>query len=69
MSKPTPPPITVEEFRERLMKTFDGLFGRSTCKYCNGPMWWCKTKNGKNACISEWGVNHWADCPKAPEKT
>lgn len=47
----------------RVIQTFDKLFFKRQCKFCEQSIWIVLTKTGKRVPISQRGVTHFADCP------
>lgn len=60
-----------EADRDTLVRNLSALLrqlgSEGACRGCGKRIWWCKTKAGKNAPITEDGLNHFADCTAADQ--
>ncbi len=55
--------------RSNVLKLLKLIAGEpNSCRFCGKPVFWVQPPNGKKAPYTPLGLNHWADCEKAPAR-
>jgi hypothetical protein len=59
--------LAVSAEREQFERLLTMVANKSECTGCGAPIWWVKTRAGKNMPLNADMIAHWATCPKAED--